>query len=232
MVLVTEIRLSDLMTSPNKCALPLEGLPPEDMKMRVQGMNSAALLALALALTLAGPVAAATVWDESVKGDLSNDPLAPTSVTVAPGLNDVIGSAGAGSPSFDPITGQPNFDTDFFTFTVPKGYELKSLVPVSIVFTDPRDMDSFIGLGSGPQITASTTFPFATGAAGLLGWMHVDPSDVGNDILPVMGVAGQGASGFSGPLPPGEYSVWIQTTFLSNTITALRLPFRNPPHWR
>src|SRR6516164_2407520 len=119
-----------------RCRSPL----PEDMKMRVQGMNSAALLALAL--TLAGPAAAATVWDESVNGDLSNDPLAPTSVGVAPGLNDVIGSAGAGSPSFDPITGEPNFDTDFFTFTVPTGYQLKSLVPVSIAFTDPRDMDS------------------------------------------------------------------------------------------
>jgi hypothetical protein len=184
------------------------------MKMRVQGMNSAALLALAL--TLAGPAAAATVWDESVNGDLSNDPLVPTTIGVAPGLNDVIGSAGAGSPSFDPITGEPNFDTDFFTFTVPKGYQLKSLVPVSIVFTDPRDMDSFIGLGSGPQITASTTFPFATGAAGLLGWMHVDPSDVGNNIMPAMGVAGQGASGFSGPLPPGVYSVWIQDDFPFN----------------
>ena len=43
--------------------------------------------------------------------------------------------------------------------------------------------------------------------------MHVDPSDVGNDILPAMGVAGQGASGFSGPLPPGEYSVWVQDDF-------------------
>jgi PEP-CTERM motif len=156
------------------------------------------------------------VWDESVKGDLSNNPLAPTSVTVAPGLNDVIGSAGAGSPSFDPITGQPNFDTDFFTFTVPKGYELKSLVPVSIVFTDPRDMDSFIGLGSGTQITASTTFPYATGAAGLLGWLHVDPGDVGNNIMPAMGVAGMGASGFAGPLPAGDYSVWVQDDFPFN----------------
>jgi len=37
--------------------------------------------ALILALVLSNPATATTVWDESVNGDLSNNPLAPTTLT-------------------------------------------------------------------------------------------------------------------------------------------------------
>jgi hypothetical protein len=182
------------------------------MKIRVKGWS--AFVALAAALVLSAPTTAATVWDETVDGDLSSNPLAATSVAVAPNFNDVLGSAGAalvpGAPTFDPTTGAPNFDMDFLTFKVPTGYILKSLVPVSIVFANAGDTEAFIGLGGGTQITAGINFPYPTGALGLLGWLHVATGDVGTDILPAMGVSGDGATGFSPPLPAGDYTLWIQ----------------------
>jgi PEP-CTERM motif len=39
--------------------------------------------------------------------------------------------------------------------------------------------------------------------------VRVAASDQGTDILPAMGVAGDGATGFTGPLAAGLYSVWV-----------------------
>ena len=163
--------------------------------------------ALTLALVIPGPAIAATVWDESVNGDLSNNPLAPTVLTLAPGSNDVIGEAG-GPPG--PGAKAP-FDQDFFTFTVPTGFELRSLNAVTVDLFTPGDEFAFIAIQSGPQITHDVSPPsFGGSAAGLLGWLHVAASDQGTNILPAMGVAGDGAVGFTGPLGPGQYAVWVQ----------------------
>jgi len=67
--------------------------------------------------------------------------------------------------------------------------------------------DSFIGMQAGSQVTV---LPTATDASGLLGWFHYDSSDVGTDILPLMGTSGFGSSGFNAPLPAGSYSFWVQ----------------------
>jgi hypothetical protein len=167
--------------------------------------NSAAVLALALLFS--GPTTAATVWDESVNGDFSNNPLAPTALTFALGPNDVIGQAGD-----TPLPGGlAPFGQDFFAFTVPNGFELKSLTAVTVNLFTPGDSVAFIGLQSGPQITHDVSPPsFGGDATGLLGWLHVAASDQGPDILPAMGVAGDGATGFKGALGPGQYSVWVQ----------------------
>jgi hypothetical protein len=161
------------------------------------------LAALTLALIFVGPATAGTVWNEAINGDLSDNPLAPTVVSFAPGPNDVIGQAG------NAVNSPLGVDQDFFTFTVPTGYSLTSLIPISVVFQDPSDNASFLGLQSGSQITVNVLPPF-TDATGLLGWRHVDPSDNGTNILPAMGVADFGATGFTGPLSAGPYSVWIQ----------------------
>ena len=167
-------------------------------------------LAAALALLLLFPhrATAATVWDESVNGDLSNDPLLPTTLTLAPGPNDVIGQAG-GAPGPDALA---PFDQDFFTFTIPAGYELRSLTPVRLhLSTLQGDEFAFIGIQGGAQITHGVSPPsFGGDAKGLLGWLHVPASDQGADILPAMGAAGNGATGFTGPLGAGRYSVWVQ----------------------
>jgi hypothetical protein len=164
-----------------------------------------ALAALTLGLTFAGPAMAGTVWNEAVNGDLSNNPLAPTVVSFAPGSNDIIGEAG------NAIGAAPGFDQDFLTFTVPTGYSLASLMAVSVDLLSPTDKLAFVGLQSGSQITVNVDPPY-TNAAGLLGWLHVAPSNDGMNILPAMGIAGDGATGFTGPLSAGSYSVWIQDT--------------------
>jgi hypothetical protein len=165
--------------------------------------KTTSLVALTLALMFAGPAMAGVVWNEAANGDLSGNPLIPTAVSFAPGTNDVIGQAGGA------VIGVPPFDQDFFTFTVPTGYSLTSLIPVSGIMSNPRDNEFFIGLGSGGQITADTVPPF-TDATGLLGWQHVEPADIGTNILPEMGTADFGATGFTVPLGAGQYSVWIQ----------------------
>ncbi len=52
-------------------------------------------------------------------------------------------------------------------------------------------------------------------AHGHLAWFPVPVrlyavGDVRRDILPLMGAAGDGASGFTPPLPAGAYAFWIQ----------------------
>ena len=163
--------------------------------------------ALPLALIFSGLANAAVVWDESTNGNLSNNPLDPTVLTFAPGQNAVVGEAGnAALPG-----GHAPFGQDFFTFTVPKGDELSSLNAVTIDLLTPGDKVAFIAIQSGPQITHDVSPPsFGGSAAGLLGWRHLAPGDQGTDILPAMGVAGNGATGFKGPLGAGQYSVWVQ----------------------
>jgi hypothetical protein len=173
--------------------------------MWVNGTSSAA--ALAFALIVSAPASAATVWDESVNGPLSSNPLAPTALTFAVGSNDVIGEAGQPTPN-GPLA---PFGQDFFTFTVPTGLHLKSLTAVTVDLFTPGDEVAFIGLETGPQITHDVSPPsFGGSAAGLLGWLHVPASAQGTDILPAMGVAGDGATGFTGPLGAGQYAVWVE----------------------
>jgi len=140
-----------------------------------------------------------TIYNESISGDLSNSGLAPTLLTVSLGLNDLFGTTGK--------TGTV-IDRDYFTFTVPEGLELTAIT----VLPGPETLgtlgESFIGIESGPQVTVLTS---ATTAAGLLGWYHYDDTgDIGVNILPLIGTSGLGSTGFTGPLPSGTYSFWVQ----------------------
>lgn len=153
--------------------------------------------ALGLALALLPPAHAGTVYDEGVSGDLSGSGLAPTFVTLAAGANVVIGS-----------TGRQNgvVDRDYFTFTVPDGWQLSAVTPLAGTATVAGGL-AFIGIESGTQVTTPVTGPATT----LLGWHHYAPGEIGTNILPLIG-AGTGAIGFTGPLGPGNYAVWIQET--------------------
>lgn len=150
------------------------------------------LTSLLASFALVPAARAGTAWDESVSGDLSGSGLSPTVVSVVPGANSVIGITGAGANGID---------LDYFTITVPGGYTLASLR--LLPGTAPADGGlGFVGLQAGTQVT---TF----GAAALLGWAHFAGTDVGTDILPVMGI-GFGAIGFQGALPAGDYAFWVQ----------------------
>jgi hypothetical protein len=148
------------------------------------------VLCSGLALAAFAQVASAvTIWDESVDGDLSNLAGAPTEVTVAVGTNTVLGSTLSG-------------DRDFFTFTIPDGATFSALILAALDSTDDL---GFLALEAGPVVTDITD------PANLLGWMHPSAAYVGTDLLDDMAL-GAGALGFTPPLGPGTYTLWMQQT--------------------
>ena len=148
-------------------------------------------LAGLVAAAFAQSAAAVTIWDEGTDGDLSTDPAAPTSVTVAIGTNSVIGST---------VGSEAGPDRDVFTFTVPEGAALTQLLLTSFVSDDDL---AALELQAGPEITDPAS------ADELLGWLHPSATFVGTDILDDIG-QGAGAIGFTGPLPPGTYTLLMQ----------------------
>jgi hypothetical protein len=135
---------------------------------------------------------AATEWNEATAGDLSNDGLVPTPLTMAVGSNRVrgtTGNAGAG------------VDRDYFKFTVPPGAALSALQLLDD--TNVSGGVSFIGLQAGPQVTVT---PSGAGAENLIAFGHYGNDQIGGDLLPVIRV------GTPIALPAGTYAVWVQDT--------------------
>lgn len=165
--------------------------------VRVVGRRSgcgleAAVCGVAL---LGGPACADWVHDEATQGDLSDLPHAPTPLALSPGANIVAGTNG---PS-----GVPDVpDLDYFTVVVPSGYTLSS---VMLENASVGGAFSFVAIQAGASVTVSWDRPTAEP---LLGWAHYGSSDVGSDLLPLIG-EGAGAVGFTGPLGPGQYTLWL-----------------------
>ncbi len=138
---------------------------------------------------------AAPTYVESIHGDLSDNRLAPTALTLAEGANDIAGTNG---PS-----GVPDVpDLDYVAITVPAGLQISALI---VVDSDVGGAVSFIGLQQGPVVTVPYDNP---SPAPLLGWAHYGTADEGQDILPAI-ADGPGAIGFVPPLPSGTYTLWI-----------------------
>ena len=139
-----------------------------------------------------------TLWNSAIDGTPSNSGLDPTALgPMTLGSNNIFGTVGS-SPTG---VGEPNY----FVVTVPTGFALSSIT--ELPGTEVGGSASFIGVEAGPQVTVP---PDATSAAGLLGWWHYGPSDINNNILPLMSIPDDGSSGFTAPLGPGQYSFWIQ----------------------
>ena len=136
----------------------------------------------------------ATIYDESILGDLSNSGLSPTFLNFSLGSNVVRGTTGLGTI----------VDRDYFTFVVPQGAALTSLV--ELANTTVGSAVSFIGIQQGNAVTV----PDAQTAAGLLGWAHYGAATTDTDLLPAMSTPNLGSTGFNGSLGAGTYSVWIQ----------------------
>jgi hypothetical protein len=179
-------------------------------------MNKTRVLCLLLAST--APSFSAVIYDESVNGSFSSSGLSPTQVMLALGSNEILGTNGGTAPGGS---------RDYLTFTVPASTVLRSITMLDTAVGNV----GFIGLEAGNQITLPTN---TTTAAGLLGWLHYTAANENADILPLMAVPANGSSGFTPPLGPGAYSLWIQDTS-SGTFHygfALQLdPAPEPANW-
>ncbi len=131
-------------------------------------------------------------YNENLNGDLANTNDSPTVLAFVGGQNTVTAT-------------QSSSDVDYFTFTVPSGFQL-----TQIVVDDYQSSDAagFIGIVNG------STFPTdaaSTSAGDLLGGLVYGIANRGNDILAAIGDL-NGAQGFTGALPSGSYSVWLNQT--------------------
>lgn len=153
------------------------------------------LLPLLAAGVLTLPTFGAVVYDEAIDGPLSNDRANPTVLTLSAGSNQILGFNGSPDPR------------DYVTFEIPVNFVLSSITLLDTAIGNI----GFLGLEAGGEITLAPVPPPAN-AAGLLGWWHYQPADIGTDLLAKMSVPAAGSSGFSLPLGPGTYSLWIQDT--------------------
>ncbi len=157
------------------------------------------LLALMAVLTTAHMVQAATAWDENLDGELSSDPLAPTSVIFADGVNTVSGSV----TSLNDVR-------DYLTFTIPTGHQL-----VGILLQSYMDLDTggpgnrgFYAISDG----ATSAIPGGTTSGSFLGGAHLDPLAPGTDLLALLATDSLTGTGVSAPLGAGEYTFLVQQT--------------------
>ncbi len=163
------------------------------------------LFSMAVCALLAAAPAKATIYDEAVSGDLSNNQAAPTALTLTPGSNSVIGTVNGFPPGTDA--------QDWVSFTIPTGFVMTSYVNSKY---DSADDQGFTGFQSGSFFSGD---PFVAGS--YAGYAHfgtdVDnplppSSTVGVNLLPLMANPSfsVGATGFTRPLAAGTYTFLIQ----------------------
>lgn len=144
-----------------------------------------------LAMLLSIPtLAMAADHDEFADGDLSGDPLNPTSIAVDAGSNRVSGR----------VTDNP-LDRDIFTLVVPSDLQVTSIgLDVFDLLTDPGDGGMLVALEAGPVISDLNS------SAALRGFAIVGVAagtQQGDDLLDDLG---------GGVLGPGEWTLWVQNT--------------------
>lgn len=169
---------------------------------------SGAAFSLISVLTIAAAASAGPgfVYDEAVDGDLSDDWLSPTALPAfAQGLSVITMTVVDSNETFG--------DRDYFTITIPAGFQLNSL-DLLLLDADGGDDIAFIGAQAGDQVTVDPLFP---NPAPLLGFILTQQSDVGTDIQELL--VGEANT----PLGPGQYSFWVQQT--GQDLTTLSLGF-------
>jgi hypothetical protein len=182
---------------------------PKGMNMHSASVTKKSLFSVAVCALLAAAPAKATIYDEGVSGDLSNDKAAPTALTLTPGLNSVIGT----------VNGFGNGDPqDWVSFTIPTGFVMTSYINSKYDSTDPQ---GFTGFQFGSSFPGGVDSEFDAGS--YAGYAHfgtaaTNPdgtpplSTVGVNLLPLMAdpTFAPGTTGFTPPLGPGTYTFLIQ----------------------
>ncbi len=165
------------------------------------------ICAISLAVA-SGAALAGITYDESVDGDLSTDPNAPTALAFTLGSNTVSGTV--------TLSNQPSGDRDFITFTVGAGERLSAL---NLVAYSPDDA-GFAAFNAG-----TTSFvPSAATDANFLAGILPEASQVGTDLLPAFVSSAVTTNSLPNPwLGPGDYAFVIQQT--SPALQAYTLEF-------
>lgn len=137
----------------------------------------------------------------------ANDPLAPTPLLFAAGNNTVAGQVAA-----------PRNTRDFFRFTVPEGTRLTGIYLEK--WTAEADNLGYMHIDSG----TATVVPSAATIAEFLGGIHVSRGLFGpaDNLLSALAAAPQGGTGFSTPLPAGDYVFNVQQTGPQESAYTLR----------
>lgn len=165
---------------------------------------------IAASAMLVASTAAASVYNESIDGDLSGDRFNPTMISVDNGLNtvtmQVVDSA------------LPGGDRDYFTFSIGAGQSIDSIV-VTDAFNPAGGFDStaFVGLAFDSIFDFD---PDAFTGPGLEGFVLTDMSVVGTESIGAL-------TGGLTSLGAGDYSFWVQQT--GEDITELSLAINVVP---
>jgi hypothetical protein len=181
---------------------------PKGINMHYTPVTKKSLFSAAFCALLAAAPAKATIYDEAVSGDLSNDKAAPTALTLTPGLNSVIGTVAG----FPPEGTDPQ---DWVSFTIPAGFVMTSYVNSKYVSTDEQ---GFTGFQSGSAFSGDEFVAGSYAGYAHFGFAATNPdgtppsSTVGVDLLPLMANPSfaPGAIGFTPPLAAGTYTFLIQ----------------------
>jgi len=215
-------------------------------------MTAALITRAAQALLTAALVAAAGTAQAAT--DYSDDPLAPTSVSIGSDgtFEFEVKQEGVGAPTFACAPGKNC--KDYITFTVPAGKVLNGLKLKSYDSTDDR---AFVAIQAGTQFTAVPVPPTLPGALAFnhLGWRGLCAQSYGSlrpstasannnciqadNVTPVVGANTNllkanslGGSPLAvGSLPAGDYTIWLQQvsglseyTFIGTTAVPGPLP--------
>jgi VCBS repeat-containing protein len=171
-------------------------------------------------------------YSEATNGDPSNNRLFPTQIALQNGDNVL-------QTRIESPTGRT--DRDYIRFTVPEGFQLKSIVldAYDATLGTVDGGSSFMAVQRGDTFTenANTSNPanllgytlFGTGAGeGGGGAPGAVSAEVGDDLLDDLGATtgagggSKGTQGFTGPLGAGNYTFWIQNL---DGVTATTLRF-------
>ncbi len=169
--------------------------------MPTRFVMGAAVLAAA---AMTAPSMGAFVYAESISGDLSNDPMAPTSIPLGFGTNFVQFVTSVG-------------DREFFTVTIPAGGALVALDLAEYESDDPVAFGAFMP-GAIFNDDPDSPNPAVYSGLALFG-----TGDLGQDLLPAFQDSlGFASLGFSVPLGPGDYTFWVQQV---GPVTGITLDF-------
>ena len=166
------------------------------------------LFSAAVCVLLATAPAKATIYDEAVSGDLSNNPAAPTALTLTPGSNSVIGTVNGFPPGTDA--------QDWVSFTIPNGFVMTSYVNSKY---DSTDAQGFTGFQFGSSFSGDEFVAGSYAGYAHFGTAAQNPdgnptssSTVGVNLLPLMAdpTFAPGTTGFTPPLGAGTYTFLIQ----------------------